>query len=98
MTIVIAKSYAIFLENDSMSENSQAVSNNQVTSSAQTVGAYSINQFCELYSISRAHFYNLKADKLAPATFKAGKRTLISVDAAIRWCKDMEVKTAQASA
>ena len=76
-----------------MSENSQASPDNQVNLNAPNVGAYSVKQFCSLYNISPAHFYNLKTANLAPDIFKVGNRTLISVDAAIRWCKCMEDKT-----
>jgi hypothetical protein len=81
-----------------MNENSEVVSNSHITSGQQNVCAYSVKQFCGLHGISVAHFYNLKADNLAPDSFMAGDRRLIDVDAARRWRKKMEEKTAQDSA
>lgn len=48
-------------------------------------GAYSIDEFCAAHTISRAHFHNLQKSGDGPAIFKAGKRTLISVEAARAW-------------
>jgi predicted DNA-binding transcriptional regulator AlpA len=61
-------------------------------------GAYSIAEFCKAHGISRAHFYNLKKRGLAPKTLFAGRRRLVSDEAAAEWRRSMERSTeAQAS-
>ncbi len=52
--------------------------------------AYTINSFCEAYSISRSLFYKLKEQGKAPNTFTLGKRVLISIESAQEWQKIME--------
>lgn len=52
--------------------------------------AFTINDFCKAYSISRSLFYKLQHQGKAPQTFKLGKRVLISSDAAEQWQKSME--------
>jgi len=52
--------------------------------------AYTINDFCTAYSISRSLFYKLKEQGKAPHTFTLGKRVLISTEAAQSWQKTME--------
>jgi hypothetical protein len=47
--------------------------------------AFSVDEFCEAHRISRAFFYTLQKDNLGPKTFKAGRRTLVSVEAAAEW-------------
>jgi len=47
--------------------------------------AVDIYEFCIAHSISRAHFYNLAKKGQGPKTFKAGRRTLISKEAAEEW-------------
>lgn len=47
--------------------------------------AYSIDQFCRAYGISRATFYNLKKDGKAPAVLNVGRRPLITIPAADAW-------------
>jgi hypothetical protein len=56
--------------------------------------AYSVAEFCDAHCISRALFYLLQARGDGPRIMKAGKRTLISVDAAQEWCERMERKAA----
>ncbi len=56
--------------------------------------AFSIPEFCAQYKISRGSFYNLEKAGLAPATFRVGRRVLISVEAATAWRKAMENRTA----
>jgi len=53
--------------------------------------AYSIAQFCCHHGISRSLFYRLLHDGLGPRVMKAGKRTLISQEAAEEWRRKMEV-------
>lgn len=52
--------------------------------------AYSVQQFCEAHSLSRATFYRLIQLGTAPAVMKCGKRTLISKEAAEEWRRGME--------
>ena len=54
--------------------------------------AYSIDEFCNLYGISKSFFYKLKKQGKAPAIMSVGKRTLISSASALDWEKLMEVK------
>jgi hypothetical protein len=51
---------------------------------------YTVDQFCALANISRAHFYRLRADGKAPTLLKTGDKTLISSDAALAWIKQLE--------
>lgn len=55
---------------------------------------YTVAQFCNDYSISRTHFYQLGKDGRGPDLMKVGRRTLISAEAAARWRKQMEFDTA----
>ena len=52
--------------------------------------AYTINDFCTAYSISRSLFYKLKEQGKAPHTFTLGTRVLISAEAAQNWQLSME--------
>jgi len=53
------------------------------------IQAYDIRSFCRAYSISRSYVYlEIKAGRLKP--FKAGRRTLISREAAIAWRRALE--------
>jgi predicted DNA-binding transcriptional regulator AlpA len=60
--------------------------------------AFSIPQFCSAHSISRALFYLLLKDGRAPAVMKIGRRTLVSVEAAAAWRKQMETPTLKRAA
>jgi hypothetical protein len=53
--------------------------------------AYTIAQFCRLHGgLSKATFYNLRKRGLAPKTFVAGRRRLVSVETAEKWRRSME--------
>jgi len=52
--------------------------------------AYTIDDFCKVYSISKSFFYKLMKDGRAPQIMKVGKRTLVSSEAAETWRKSME--------
>jgi hypothetical protein len=52
--------------------------------------AYSVNDFCREYRISRALFYNLLRNGRGPRVMKVGRRTLISQQAAEEWQRKME--------
>jgi len=56
---------------------------------------FDVNSFCIAHMISRAHFYNLLKVGLGPETMKLGRRRFISKDAATRWHRKMEQKTAE---
>lgn len=47
--------------------------------------AFTIPEFCAALKVSRSTFYELQKAGNAPATFKAGRRVLISVIDARRW-------------
>lgn len=52
--------------------------------------AYSISEACYAIGISRAHWYNLSAQHLAPKTFKAGRRVMVSADSLRDWVNQSE--------
>jgi Helix-turn-helix domain len=52
--------------------------------------AFTVSEFCAAYRISRAHLYNLIGRGEGPALLKAGRRTLISGEAAAQWARRME--------
>jgi len=52
--------------------------------------AFTINDVCKAYSISRSLFYKLQSQNKAPQTFNLGKRVLISSEAADVWQKSLE--------
>jgi hypothetical protein len=49
------------------------------------IAAYSIHEFCFAHRISVDHYFALRRAGIGPDIFKAGTRTLISVEAAARW-------------
>ena len=51
---------------------------------------FTVPEFCEAHRISRALFYILAQDGRAPRIIKAGRRTLISHEAAQEWRRRME--------
>ena len=55
--------------------------------------SFSIQEFCKLHDISRSLFYVLREKGEAPRVMKVGRRTLISVEAAAEWRKNMEQVT-----
>jgi len=56
------------------------------------IQAYDIPSFCRAYGISRSYVYlEIKVGRLKP--FKAGRRTLISRDAAEAWVRTLEEAT-----
>lgn len=52
-----------------------------------------IPEFCNQESISRAMFYKLNKQGLAPNVMKIGRLTRISVESANSWRKRMEILT-----
>lgn len=51
-----------------------------------------INEFCDMNSISRSMFYKLLKQGAAPNIMKVGSKTLISNEAATAWRNAMENK------
>ena len=51
---------------------------------------YSVSEFCREHGISRGLFYNLLRAGRGPKVIKAGRRTLISQEAAEEWLKRLE--------
>jgi len=49
------------------------------------VDAYTIPQFCNRHSISRATFYKIQKEGNAPKIFYCGKKPLVSIEAAREW-------------
>jgi predicted DNA-binding transcriptional regulator AlpA len=52
--------------------------------------ALSINEFCRAHGISRAMFYKLEKQGLAPRVMHVGSRRLISDEAGAEWRRRME--------
>jgi hypothetical protein len=53
--------------------------------------AYSVAAFCTAFGIARSTFYRLLQAGEGPTVYHVGRRTLISVDAADRWRREMEL-------
>jgi hypothetical protein len=51
---------------------------------------YTVAQFCAAYAISRAKLYQLLVAGTGPHTYKLGKRTMISREAAEAWRRELE--------
>ncbi len=47
--------------------------------------SYTIPQWCAAYHISRAHYYTLKEQGLAPNELRLGRRVIITRRAAEQW-------------
>jgi hypothetical protein len=56
--------------------------------------AYSVPEFCTVHGISRAFFYSLRKKGRGPVEMKVAARTLISVEAAAAWRRQMETEAA----
>lgn len=59
-----------------------------------SVGAFSVKEFCHEYKISKPFFYQLLRTGRAPATFKLGRRRLISKESAAAWRRALEQENA----
>jgi hypothetical protein len=55
------------------------------------VQAFSIADFCKVHSISRAMFYLMLKNGIAPKLMRVGRRRLISSEAATEWRLRMEL-------
>jgi predicted DNA-binding transcriptional regulator AlpA len=60
--------------------------------------AYSPEQFCVLFAISRSSLYKAWREKRGPKFYKIGQSVRISREAAVEWIHDLEVATAQRNA
>jgi hypothetical protein len=49
------------------------------------VDAFSIREFCDRNGISWGHYFNLRKRGQAPREMRAGRRVLITVEAAAEW-------------
>jgi hypothetical protein len=56
--------------------------------------AFSIQEFCDLHDISRAHYYQLRKLGLAPREMDVHGRKLISTEAASDWRRERECASA----
>lgn len=54
--------------------------------------AYTVSQFCEAYSISKAQYYELRKIGKIPAEAHVGGRVIISVEAAERWLEERQAE------
>jgi excisionase family DNA binding protein len=52
--------------------------------------ALTIDDFCRAFGLGRSTVYRLIKAKAGPRTMKVGRRTLISVEAADEWRREME--------
>lgn len=52
--------------------------------------AFSVAQFCEAHGFTKVLFYKLLKDGRGPRIMKVGNRTLISMEAAADWRREME--------
>lgn len=58
---------------------------------------YTVDGFCRAHHMARSHFYDLVREGQGPRLLRAGRRTLISGDAAADWRRAMEERTAATS-
>jgi predicted DNA-binding transcriptional regulator AlpA len=63
-----------------------------------TPQAYTITQFADAHHVSRTHVYALLKAGKGPRVMKLGRRTLVSVEAAADWRRQIEKATATAAA
>ena len=52
--------------------------------------AFSVETFCTAHSITKVFFYQLLKKGHGPRIMKVGRRTLISLEAAAEWRRQME--------
>lgn len=72
----------------SFGQQEKAMNNNELIKQA-----YSIEEFCQVHSFSRAKFYLLVNEGLAPTIMKVGRRVIISMEAAAAWRRMMEERS-----
>lgn len=64
------------------------------TDSGLPTRAYSIDEFCRAYRISKATLFREWKRRRGPRTMKVGRRVLISLDAAVEWQRRKEAEAA----
>ncbi|WP_370194426.1 MULTISPECIES: hypothetical protein [Aurantimonas] len=52
--------------------------------------AYTVNHFCNAYSLSRSMLYRLWSERLGPDCYQVGRRRYISAQAAETWQRERE--------
>lgn len=52
--------------------------------------AFSVDQFCVMYGVSRTFVYSMWKRGIGPRAMKVGRRTLISAEAAADWRSKLE--------
>jgi hypothetical protein len=60
--------------------------------------ALSIENFCQLHSISQDMFFKMKREGWGPDTIKVGARTLITNEAATAWRRQRQAAAATSAA
>ncbi len=64
---------------------------NHTSTTATTAPAvYSVKDFCAAHDITKVTFYDLLKKGIGPRIMKVGARTLISIEAAAEWRRQME--------
>lgn len=53
-------------------------------------GAFTVAEFCKAHSFTKVLFYKLIKEGRGPRIMKVGSRTLISIEAAADWRRQME--------
>ena len=59
--------------------------------------AFTVLEFCQAHRISETHYYEMKKNGQGPDEMVAGRRRLISLEAAARWRKAREAAAAEAA-
>jgi hypothetical protein len=65
---------------------------------ATSEDAFTFDELCERHRICRSLLYALWRKGKGPARMKVGRRTMISVEAAVRWRQQVEAETAALNA
>jgi hypothetical protein len=60
--------------------------------------AFTIDEFCKAFRISRAHYFNMQKAGETPRVMHVGKRVIISRQAAADWVADREAAAALSTA
>jgi hypothetical protein len=59
--------------------------------------AFTIAEFCRAHRMSQTHYFELKKNGQGPDEMVAGRRRIISFEAAARWRKAREAAAAEAA-
>jgi hypothetical protein len=81
-----------------MSEREKARRAAQSRRDRERNGSFTIPEWCEHRRISRAMYYKLRAQGLAPLTHHAGAKVLISSESDARWLAECEAQAAHETA